>query len=165
MRYAAAAAGLLASSVCCAQVPSAPEACVYAPNGAIVCGPIVQPNFGPQNYGPPPRPNSVPGRNYEERRDYDERERRDDRRGERPDVRPDIRRGEPPPAVRRSERPDERRSERPDARQSVWPDPRPPGRPDEVRDRDHRGGSPNPCARFGANFTLQDGECRPYVRR
>ena len=37
-------------------------------------------------------------------------------------------------------------------------------RPDEGRDRDPRGG-PNPCARYGANYTLQDGECRPYVRR
>jgi hypothetical protein len=179
MRYTAVAAGLLAGGFCCADVSHAQEACVYAPNGAIVCGPIVQPNFGQPNYGqpnngPPPQPHSAPGRNFEERRDYDERERRDDRRGARPDARPDMRhsapppdmrRGEPPPEMRRGERPQERRPERPEQRQSVWPDVRQGERPDAGQDRDRRGSGPNPCARFGSNFTLQDGECRPYVRR
>jgi len=50
--------------------------------------------------------------------------------------------------MRRGERPDERRDERPDD------------------GRDRRGGPPpNPCARYGSNYMLQDGECRPYVRR
>ena len=114
MRYAIVAASLLAGCICWADISKAQEACVSAPNGAIVCGPIVQPNFGQPNYGPPTRPNYAPRRNFEERRDYD-----DERRGE---------------------------------------------RPDEGRDRDPRGG-PNPCARYGGNYTLQDGECRPYVRR
>jgi hypothetical protein len=165
MRYAVAAASVLAGCICWADVLSAQEACVSAPNGAIVCGPIVQPNFGAPNYGPQPRrPNDAPRRNFEDRRDYDENERRDDRRGERPDVRrgepPDVRRGEPPD-VRRGEPPDMRRSDRPDERRGERPEER---RPDEGRDRDRRGG-PNPCARYGANFMLQDGECRPYIRR
>jgi hypothetical protein len=177
MRYAVVAAGLLASCVCWTNVSSAQEACVRAPNGAIVCGPIVQPNFEQPNYGPPTRPNYVPRGNFEERRDYDGNERRDDRRGERPDVRrreppPDARRGEPPPDVRREpppdvrrgERPDERRSERPEPRQGERPEDRRSVWPDDGRDRDRRGG-PNPCTRYGSNYTLQDGECRPYVRR
>ena len=143
MRYAVVAASLFASCVCFAGVLGAQEACVSAPNGANVCGPIVQPNFGQPNYGPPTRPNYAPRRDFEERRDLNENERRDDRRGERPDVR----RGEQPD-MRRGERPDERRGEL----------------PDERRDRERRGG-PNPCARYGANYMLQDGECRPYVRR
>src|SRR3954451_22029245 len=100
MRYAVVAAILLAGYICGADLTRAQEACVTAPNGAIVCGPIVQPNFGQTNYGPPARANTAPRRNFEERRDYDENERRDDRRGERPEVRrvqppPDMPRGEP----------------------------------------------------------------------
>ena len=151
MRFVVATAGLLAGWICWADVSGAQEACVTAPNGAIVCGPIVRPNFEQPNYGPPTRPNYAPRRNFEERRDYDENDRRDDRRGERPEVR----RGEPPD-VRRVERPDERRGERPEERRGE--------RPDEGRDRDRRGG-PNPCARYGGNYMLQDGECRPYIRR
>ena len=60
MRYAVVAAGLLASCICWTDVSRAQEACVRAPNGAIVCGPIVQPNFEQPNYGPPTRPNYVP---------------------------------------------------------------------------------------------------------
>ena len=160
MRYAAVAASLLTAFVGCVGVSSAQEACVTAPNGAIVCGPIVQPNFGQPNYGPPTRPNTAPRRNFDERRDYDENERRDDRRGERPDVR----RGEPPD-MRRGERPDERRGEQFDERRGDRPDVRQGERLDEGRDRDRRGGGPNPCARYGSNYTLQEGECRPYVRR
>ena len=95
MRYAVVAASLLAGCICWADVSRAQEACVSAPNGAIVCGPIVQPNFGQPNYGPPTRPNYAPRRNFEERRDYEENERPDDRRGERPDVRRSV-----PPDVR-----------------------------------------------------------------
>ena len=159
MRYAVVAAGLLAISVCGPEISRAQEACVTAPNGAIVCGPIVQPNFGPPNYGPPPQPNYAPRRNLEPRRDYDDNERRDDRRGERPDVRrsepPDVRRGEPQDA-RRVEPPDARRGEPSDTRRGE--------RPYDGREQDRRGG-PNPCARYGGNYTLQDGECRPYVPR
>jgi hypothetical protein len=154
MRYAVVAAGLLAGCIGWADVSGAQEACVTAPNGAIVCGPIVQPNFGQSNYGPPTRPNYAPRRNFEERRDYrdyDENERRDNRRGERPEVR----RAEPPD-MRRDERPAERRSERFDERRGE--------RPDDGRVQDRRVG-PNPCARYGGNYMLQYGECRPYIRR
>jgi hypothetical protein len=65
MRYAVVAASLLAGCICWADVSRAQEACVSAPNGAIVCGPIVQPNFGQPNYGPPTRPNYAPRRNFE----------------------------------------------------------------------------------------------------
>ena len=169
MRYAVVAAGLLASCICWSDVSRAQEACVRAPNGAFVCGPIVQPIFEQPNSGQPTRPLYPPRRNFEERRDYDENERRDDRRGERPDVRrreppPDARRGEPPPDAQRSEPPDMRRGERPEPRRGERPDERRNEGPDDGRDRDRRGG-PNPCARFGSNYMLQDGECRPYVRR
>jgi hypothetical protein len=159
MRYAVVAAGLLAGCIGWADISGAQEACVTAPNGAIVCGPIVHPNFGQPNYGPPTRPNYAPRRNFEERRDYDENERRDDRRGERPDVR----RAEPPD-MRRDVAPDERRGVPPDVRRGEPPDVRRGDRPDEGRVQDRRGG-PNPCARYGGNYMLQDGECRPYIRR
>src|SRR3954470_21561712 len=120
MRYVVVAASLLAGCICFADGLGAQEACVRAPNGAIVCGPIVQPNFGAPNYGPPTRPNTAPRRNFEERRDYDENERQVGRRGERRDLRrldrPDARRG-PPPDLRRGEPPDPRRGEPPDMRQ------------------------------------------------
>jgi hypothetical protein len=178
MRYVVVAAGLLAGCLCFADALGAQEACVRAPNGAIVCGPIIQPNFEQPNYGPPARQLYPPRHNFEQRRDYDDNQPREDRRGERPDARrrepppdtrrreppPDTRRGGPPPDVQRTEPPDQRRSEQPEPRQGQRPEDRRSVWPDDGRDRDRRG-EPNPCARYGSNFMLRDGECRPYVRR
>ena len=70
--------GLLGACMCWHDVAAAQEACVRAPNGAIVCGPIVTPRF---ELSEPPRPEQPVRPPGEGRRDQDARpnERRDDR--------------------------------------------------------------------------------------
>lgn len=77
MRRAIFALSLLGGFLCAVPVAGAQQACVLAPNGAVVCGPIVQPGYGPPPY--------EPRQNFEGRRDRDEGERRgreDERRRE-----------------------------------------------------------------------------------
>lgn len=76
MRRLVLALSLLVACVLFASESMAQRACVLAPQGDVVCGPVVQPG-----YRPPPRDYREP-RYYDGRRDYDDRRYRDDdRRG------------------------------------------------------------------------------------
>jgi hypothetical protein len=76
MRRLIFALSLLGGCLCFASASMAQRACVLAPDGDVVCGPLVQPGYAPpqrEYRGPPP---------YDGRRDrdYNDRRRDDDRR-------------------------------------------------------------------------------------
>ena len=73
---------LLSSFIGLTDASVAEEACIRAPSGATVCGPIVQQT----------RPKAEPRRDLNERRDLDDDRLRGDRRDERRDERPGDRR-------------------------------------------------------------------------
>ena len=98
---------LLGSFIALTDASVAEEACIRAPSGTTVCGPIVQQT----------RPNAEPRRDLNERRDLDgdqmRSEQRDEHRGDRRDSLRDVRRGERREDYdRRDDRSGERRYER-----------------------------------------------------
>lgn len=83
MRRLIFALSLLVGCIGFASASLAQRACVLAPDGDVVCGPLVQPG-----YAPPPREYRGPPPDYDGRRDWDrdrryreEERRRDERRG------------------------------------------------------------------------------------
>lgn len=82
MRRLILALGIITGSLCLATASMAQRACVMTPDGEVVCGRLVQPDYGP------PREYREAPTFFDGRRDFDDRRYREERRG-------------PPPAPQR----------------------------------------------------------------
>src|SRR5665647_608443 len=142
MRRLIFALSLLVGCIGFASASMAQRACVLAPDGDVVCGPLVQPDYAPppprEYRGPPPEYRGPPP-DYDRRRDFDRDGRRDDRD--------------------RRNRDEDRRDDR---RAPQQPQRCQPGYTVQGGECKPYQGGPAKCQK---GYTIQDGVCKPYTGR